>query len=94
MFYELREKLLRALVGGFVICGSPTTVYAAMIPFPAAVDTRSDVQLASGGCGAGHHRTLSGRCAPDVVDRRHCQPGMHAISFPSRSGYRCVPNVR
>jgi hypothetical protein len=53
----------------------------------------SDIQLVYGGCGPGFRRTLfSHRCVRVNAPLRHCQPGTHAESFPSASGYRCVLN--
>jgi hypothetical protein len=70
-----------------------TAADAAMWPARLAGYSTSDIQLSSGGCGAGFRRTLFGhRCVPVAASRRRCQQGMHPISFPNSQGYRCVFN--
>ena len=81
-----------ALAGAGAMLLAVTAADAAMLPPPAAAYPTSNVLLTAGGCGAGFHRNLAGVCRRDAVARRHCQPGFHAISFPTGNGFRCVPN--
>jgi hypothetical protein len=67
------------------------TIDAEAAMAPSAIDASTPaLHLASGGCGVGLRRTASGHCVHEALDRRHCQPGMHAVSFPNGKGYRCV----
>jgi hypothetical protein len=84
------KALQLALVIGFML--SPIAdARAAATPATDGVAARAS-QLRSGGCEVGLRHTLSGECVRDVAVNRHCQPGMHAVSFPKGSGYRCVRN--
>ncbi len=95
---------LRKLIPGSVIAVAAagmillavTSVEAAMLLAPPAGLSTSEAQLAAEDCGAGFHRNTAGICIHNAIHtampRRHCQPGLHAISFPNGAGYRCVPN--
>ena len=89
---KLHRGLSTALAAAGVMLAA-TAAEAAMSPAPMDGFSRTDVQLAAGGCGAGFRRTLFGhRCVRVVPPRRYCQPGTHSESFPNASGYRCVLN--
>ena len=82
-----------AAVAGACLVVATTAANAAMSPSPLVGYSTSDIQLSSGGCGAGFRRTVFGHhCVRDVPSHRRCQHGMHSESFPNGQGYRCVLN--
>jgi hypothetical protein len=81
------------VVSAALIFLTVTAAHAAMSPLPSEGYRTTDVQLTSGGCGAGFRQTLIGhRCVRNVPSRRQCQAGMHSESFPNGQGYRCIMN--
>jgi len=93
---KLMSGSMTAVAGAAMMLLAVTSVEAAMLPSPAAGLSTSEVQLAAEACGAGFHRNTAGICIHNAIQTampgRHCQPGLHAISFPNGAGYRCVPN--
>ena len=90
---DLKRRSVVAFAAAGAMVLAATAAHAAMSPLPPAGYSTTDIQLSSGGCGAGFRRTFFGhRCVRDVPSRRHCQQGMHSESFPNGQGYRCVLN--
>jgi|SRR5450432_2998794 hypothetical protein len=85
-----------ALAIGALIAAS--SAQAAMTPLAGFAP---QIHLATGGCGPGSHRLLTGGCSIPpfnktqseyLHDLRPCQPGTHSVSFPNLQGCRCVLN--
>lgn len=90
---SIRRSLGYSLAG--LVCAmvlAAGSADAAMPTAPLASGFGSDIQLVAAGCGPGFHRNLWGYCRHNAVPRRHCPVGLHAVSFPNGSGYRCVAN--